>query len=207
MAVAYYDHLIRISIIGDSTVGKSALLANYVGEDFNPNFMSTVGIDFRVKIIQLGEKTIKLQIWDTAGQEQFRTITTSYYRTAAATLLVYAIDDITSFDHVESWIQDFKAHSAPDVPIILIGNKCDLTERMVSYEKGKALADKLSIPFFETSALDSTNVSESFTVLIDQLLQRIKIVESTVTPIKLTKSRSMFYFFSHWLDYLYYSYK
>ncbi|CAH6419631.1 Ras family GTPase [uncultured virus] len=163
-----YDYIIRIAIIGDSTVGKSSLLENYMDGTITPNIMTTIGIDMRIKRMVIDDKIVKVQIWDTAGQERFRVITSSYYRVATAVLLVYAVDDIFSFEHVTSWYQDLQKHCTPNIPIVLIGNKSDLNRKqVVTTEMGQSFADKLQIPFFETSAKDSRNVSIAFDHLID----------------------------------------
>lgn len=173
-----YDYLIRIAIIGDSTVGKSSLMENYFDGTITPGILSTIGIDMRTKTITVNDKTVKIQVWDTAGQERFRVITTSYYRSASALLLVYAIDDIISFQHITSWINSVREHCNSNIPIVLIGNKLDLnSKRIVTTEMGKALADELKIPFFEVSAKNSINVIEAFNHLID-----IKFQQFNSTP-------------------------
>jgi Ras-related protein Rab-8A len=113
-------------MIGDSGVGKSCLLLRFSDDSFTTSFITTIGIDFKIKTIELDGKRIKLQIWDTAGQERFRTITTAYYRGAMGILLVYDITDEHSFMNINNWMQNIEQHASDTVNKILIGNKCDM---------------------------------------------------------------------------------
>merc|ERR1719229_791756 len=139
---------------GDSGVGKSCLLLRFSDDSFTTSFITTIGIDFKIKTIELDGKRIKLQIWDTAGQERFRTITTAYYRRAMGIFLVYDITDEQSFLNIRNWIRNIEQHAADTVNKILIGNKCDVppADRQVTKQRGKLLADEYSIQFYETSA-------------------------------------------------------
>merc|ERR1711907_636935 len=118
-----YDLLIKLLLIGDSGVGKSCLLCRYSDDVFNASFITTIGIDFKIRTIELDGKRIKLQIWDTAGQERFRTITTAYYRGAMGILLVYDVTDETSFNNIRQWVKNIEANAQDNVNKILIGNK------------------------------------------------------------------------------------
>lgn len=173
---AKYDYLIKLLLIGDSGVGKSCLLLRYSDDSFTSSFITTIGIDFKIKSIMCGDAKVKLQIWDTAGQERFRTITTAYYRGAMGILLVYDVSDETSFTNVRNWMRQIDQNAAENVTRILIGNKCDVdpSERKVSPEQGKALADEYGIKFFETSAKLNTNVDESFMSIAKDIVERLK---------------------------------
>ncbi|GAM19695.1 hypothetical protein SAMD00019534_028700 [Acytostelium subglobosum LB1] len=163
---AAYDHLIKLLLIGDSGVGKSCLLLRFSEDSFTPSFITTIGIDFKIRTIELEGKRIKLQIWDTAGQERFRTITTAYYRGAMGILLVYDVTDEKSFGNIRNWIRNIEQHATESVKKMLIGNKCDLPEKkVVDTARGKALADEHGIKFLETSAKNSINVEEAFITL------------------------------------------
>jgi len=160
---ASYDLLIKLLMIGDSGVGKSCLLLRFSDDSFTTSFITTIGIDFKIKTIDLDGKRVKLQIWDTAGQERFRTITTAYYRGAMGILLVYDITDAQSFNNIRNWIRNIEQHAEDHVNKILIGNKCDVTNlRSVTTERGQLLADEYEIKFFETSAKQDINVKEAF---------------------------------------------
>merc|ERR1712023_374956 len=157
-----YDYLIKLLLIGDSGVGKSCLLCRYSEDIFNNKFITTIGIDFKIRTIELDGKKIKLQIWDTAGQERFRTITQAYYRGAMGILLVYDVTDETSFANIRQWVKNIEANAQDNVNKILIGNKCDMTDKkMVTYEQGESLAKEFGIQFFETSAKQNVKVEEA----------------------------------------------
>mmetsp|Transcript_24567 Transcript_24567/g.68383 ORF Transcript_24567/g.68383 Transcript_24567/m.68383 type:complete len:212 (+) Transcript_24567:43-678(+) len=171
-----YDYLIKLLLIGDSGVGKSCLLLRYSDDSFTSSFITTIGIDFKIKSIMCGDAKVKLQIWDTAGQERFRTITTAYYRGAMGILLVYDVADEQSFTNVRNWMRQIDQNAAENVTRILIGNKCDVeaSERAVTPEQGKALAEEYGIKFFETSAKLNTNVDESFMAIAKDIVERLK---------------------------------
>ncbi|KAK4755310.1 hypothetical protein SAY87_009067 [Trapa incisa] len=127
-ARADYDYLIKLLLIGDSGVGKSCLLLRFSDGSFTTSFITTIGIDFKIRTIELDGKRIKLQIWDTAGQERFRTITTAYYRGAMGILLVYDVTDESSFNNIRNWIRNIEQHASDNVNKILVGNKADMDE-------------------------------------------------------------------------------
>jgi Ras-related protein Rab-8A len=171
---ASYDFLIKLLLIGDSGVGKSCLLLRFSDDSFTTSFITTIGIDFKIKTIELDGKRIKLQIWDTAGQERFRTITTAYYRGAMGILLVYDVTDEQSFQNIRNWIRNIEQHAADNVDRVLIGNKCDMeSDKVVETTRGKALADEYQIKFFETSAKNNINVVESFTAIATDIKKRL----------------------------------
>lgn len=169
-----YDFLIKLLLIGDSGVGKSCLLLRFSDDSFTTSFITTIGIDFKIKTIELDGKRIKLQIWDTAGQERFRTITTAYYRGAMGILLVYDVTDEQSFQNIRNWIRNIDQHAAENVDKILVGNKCDMSsEKVVETSRGQSLADEYSIKFFETSAKSNINVVEGFTAIATDIKKRL----------------------------------
>lgn len=133
-----YKYLLKFIIIGDTGVGKSCLLLQFTDKRFRANHDLTIGVEFGARIISIQGTPIKLQIWDTAGQESFRSITRSYYRGAAGALLVYDIGRRETFDHLSKWLQEVRDNSTVSMSIILIGNKSDLSAREVEYEEGNA---------------------------------------------------------------------
>ncbi|XP_078388622.1 ras-related protein Rab-8B-like [Cetorhinus maximus] len=168
-----YDHLFKLLLIGDSGVGKTCLLFRFSDDAFNATFIATIGIDFKVKTVELDGKKIKLQIWDTAGHERFRTITSAYYRGAMGIMLVYDITQEKSFDNVRNWIRDIEEHAPTDVERVILGNKCDVNQkRQVPKERGEKLAIDYGIKFFETSAKSSLNVEEAFITLTRDIMTR-----------------------------------
>jgi len=180
-----FDYLIKLLLIGDSGVGKSCLLLRYSDDSFTQSFITTIGIDFKIKTLKLwenkslnAEKRLKLQIWDTAGQERFRTITTAYYRGAMGILLVYDVTDRTSFSNVKNWIRQIEQHASENVDLILVANKCDCDDsgedlRKVTFEEGSDLAQEYNIPFIETSAKSNINVDECFEKIATNIVTRL----------------------------------
>eukprot|EP00884_Botryococcus_braunii_P006382 jgi/Botrbrau1/15745/Bobra.4_1s0113.1 len=171
-----YDYLVKLLLIGDSGVGKSCLLLRFSEDSFTSSFITTIGIDFKIKKILLDNKWIKLQIWDTAGQERFRTITSAYYRGAMGILLVYDVTDEASFNNIRNWMRNIEQHASDTVNKVLVGNKSDMDEskRAVPYSKGQALADEFGIQFFETSAKNNVNVDEVFQSIAKDVMLRLK---------------------------------
>ncbi|KAI8644976.1 ras family-domain-containing protein [Parasitella parasitica] len=180
---ASYDYLIKLLLIGDSGVGKSCLLLRFSDDSFTPSFITTIGIDFKIRTIELDGKRIKLQIWDTAGQERFRTITTAYYRGAMGILLVYDTTDEKSFANVRNWFSNIEQHASEGVNQILIGNKCDMEDkRVVAKEQGQALASELGIRFMETSAKANIGVEEAFFDLARDIKKRLIDTQQAQQP-------------------------
>jgi Ras-related protein Rab-8A len=188
-----YDHLYKLLLIGNSGVGKSCTLLRFTDDSFTPSFITTIGIDFKIRTIEVDDKRIKLQVWDTAGQERFRTITTAYYRGAMGVIIVYDVTDRNSFDQVDSWYQNVEEYARDKVSIVLIGNKCDLTDkRVITTDEGRRLAKRLGVNFFETSAKDKTGVDETFyeiTRLITKRLVKEQAPRQKSESIRITKEQ------------------
>nr|XP_014430685.1 ras-related protein Rab-3B isoform X3 [Pelodiscus sinensis] len=161
-----FDYMFKLLIIGNSSVGKTSFLFQYVDDTFTPSFVSTVGIDFKVKTVYRNDKRVKLQIWDTAGQERYRTITTAYYRGAMGFILMYDITSEESFNAVQDWATQIKTYSWDNAQVILVGNKCDMEdERIISLEKG--------FDYFDTSAKENINVRQVFERLVDIICEKM----------------------------------
>ncbi|KAI9006250.1 ras family protein [Phycomyces nitens] len=169
-----YDYLFKLLLIGDSGVGKSCLLLRFADDTYTESYISTIGVDFKIRTIELEGKTVKLQIWDTAGQERFRTITSSYYRGAHGIIVVYDVTDQDSFNNVKQWMREIDRYAAEGVNKLLVGNKNDLTDKkVVDYTAAKEFADSLSIPLLETSAKSATNVEQAFLTMAKQIKDRM----------------------------------
>ena len=169
-----YDHMFRYIIVGDMAVGKSCLLLQFTDHKFRHQHELTIGVEFGGKTIEVKNKNIKIQIWDTAGQEAFQAITRTYYKGAIGALLVYDITKHDTFDHINKWINEVKNNGSKDIVCMLIGNKKDLEEeRQVRYEEGKELADKNKMLFLETSAKTAENVQECFYLSAEKILEQI----------------------------------
>lgn len=184
-AATEYDYLFKLLLIGDSGVGKSCLLLRFADHTYTESYISTIGVDFKIRTIDLDGKTIKLQIWDTAGQERFRTITSSYYRGAHGIIVVYDVTDMESFNNVKQWLAEIERYACEGVNKLLVGNKCDLVQKkVVDYEMAKAFADSLDIPFLETSAKNATNVEKAFLTMAAEIKNRIANQPQVKAPAK-----------------------
>ena len=169
-----YDYLFKLLLIGDSGVGKSCILLRFADDTFSDSYISTIGVDFKIRTLTIAGKRVKLQIWDTAGQERFRTLTTAYYRSAHGIVLVYDVNDRESFFHVENWLEEVSRYASTDVNKVLVGNKCDiLNKREVEYETARVYAEKLSISFMEASAKDRTNIDKVFNTMATELMEEL----------------------------------
>ena len=167
-----YELLYKIIIIGDAAVGKSNILTRYSKNEFSENTKSTVGVELGVKFIKVKGINAKIQIWDTAGQARYRSITSSYYKGSHGCFIVYDITNESSFDNVEKWYEYVQKEAGKNISIILVGNKCDLeNERKITKEKGQEKAKNLQCAFFETSALSGVNISEIFEELTNNIYE------------------------------------
>ncbi|GAA5885422.1 hypothetical protein JCM3774_005223 [Rhodotorula dairenensis] len=168
-----YDLLFKLLLIGDSGVGKSCLLLRFADDTYTESYISTIGVDFKIRTIELEGKTVKLQIWDTAGQERFRTITSSYYRGAHGIIVVYDVTDQDTFANVKQWLQEIDRYACEGVNKLLVGNKSDLTsKKVVDYAVAKEFADQIGVSLLETSAKNATNVEQAFLTMAKQIKDR-----------------------------------
>ena len=165
-----YDLKFKIMILGESMVGKTSFITRYTLDKFGERYLCTIGIDFQVKIVSKNGKEIKLQIWDTAGQERYRNVAKSYFQSSQGFIVCYDISNKNSFNQVKYWVEQIKSISDEKTKCILVGTKCDLSEREVSEEEGSEYAKKLGFKFFETSAKLNMNVNEAFDGLLDEIL-------------------------------------
>lgn len=165
-----YDVLAKSIIIGNSSVGKTSLLYRYVEQDWNPHYIATIGVDFKVMTFERASKIVKLQLWDTAGQDRFRTITHTYYRGAHGVMMVFALDDRESFDGLSEWINDVQRFAAAGIPVVLVGNKADCSPSAVQVpdEEAEALAQSLGGVYMKASAKQNVGVDEAFTQMLER---------------------------------------
>lgn len=178
-----YDYLFKVLLIGDSAVGKTSVLLRYVDDTFNPEFQTTIGVDFKISTFQLNGKVIKLQLWDTAGQDRFKNIVASYYRGAHGIILAFDITNATSFQNITRWYDESQNYLQKSVPKLLLGNKADLnSQRAVKTEDAKELADRLGVTYIETSAKNSQNVKLAFETLSRNILSNAAPTVGTTGP-------------------------
>ena len=170
-----YDEKIKLMVIGETRVGKTALIKKYTKDIFGGAYLTTVGIDFQEKIINVEDKVVKLQIWDTAGQERFRNIAKNYFHTSDGFLIVYDISNKESFEKLDFWYEQIKLNAPENTKCIVVGNKCDLEEkRKVNKEEGETFSRENNINFYETSAKDGINVNNVFQLLANEIIKDIK---------------------------------
>lgn len=171
-----FHYQFRLILIGDSTVGKSTLLRVFTDGRFTESCDPTVGVDFFAKIIEIRNGIrIKLQLWDTAGQEKFRSITRSYYRNSVGALLVYDITKRSSFEHLVDWLFEVRRHIEPSKAVYqVVACKTDLLdEREIPADEGKAFADFYNIKFIETSAKHHENIDLSFRTIAEDIYDKV----------------------------------
>ena len=171
----------KVLLLGDSSVGKTCFLLRYCDKSFQDVHLSTIGLDYRLKTITLkNNKNIKLQIWDTAGQDRFRAITKNYYKSANGVLLIYDISNLQTYENVKNWISQIREEANPNVIIYLVGNKIDLPKekRVVNIEDGEKIAEEFEIKFKEASAKSGTNVNEIFEELVEQIDEKFSKLET-----------------------------
>jgi small GTP-binding protein len=170
-----FDYLLKIIIIGDSSVGKSNILAVYNDGKFNENLQPSIGVEFIAKNIEIENTKFRLQIWDTAGQESFLSMTKVYYKNSCCAFIVYDITEKKSFDHVEFWLNELKNEAPESILYVLIGNKSDLYEkRVISFEQGSDYAKKHKMMFFETSARNKIDIDNIFKETVKRINKNIK---------------------------------
>lgn len=184
---------IRLIALGNSKAGKTSLILRYTDNSFFGNFTptlgttpiaktTTIGVDFKIKKTKVKDTPVKMEIWDTGGQERFRTIARSYYERAMGVVLVYDCTDERSFLDIRNWVKQIESHAHSDIVKVLVASKCDLGERKVDTATGKALAEELQMEFFETSAKLNKNVDQAFTSLAEQIVtEEVEFKELTAS--------------------------
>lgn len=200
-----YDKNFKILLLGDCSVGKTCFLLRYVEDTFTENHITTIGVDYKTKIFEYtnGENNnpnqkelIKLQVWDTAGQDKFRCITKNYFRGSNGILLIYDITSPNSFKNIKNWVSQITESLGDEACIVLVGNKVDLeNDRKISKNLGEGLANEYKMNFFETSAKENMNISQAFSSLVNEMMKKYnsKLKQSSTTSKKDAneKSRSL----------------
>ncbi|KAH0794898.1 small GTP-binding protein [Histomonas meleagridis] len=189
-----YKHSFKFIVIGSSGVGKTSILKRLIDDQFSAENVSTIGVEYMSTVLEIDGQPIKLQIWDTAGQEKFRSIAKSYFRHAVGVILVYDITDRKSFDNLSLWLNDVHALCDPNAAITMIGNKLDLSsQRVVSLSEAQTFAASHQLTYIETSARGGDNVTEAFNRAAKLVYDRAetgKLSSKTVTPPQAQKTDS-----------------
>jgi len=193
--------LLKVIILGESGVGKTSLMNQYVNKKFSNQYKATIGADFLTKEVQVDDRTVTMQIWDTAGQERFQSLGVAFYRGADCCVLVFDVNNAKSFETLESWRDEFLIQASPrnpeNFPFVVIGNKIDMEEskRMITQKRAMAWCQsKGNIPYFETSAKEATNVEQAFqTIAKNALQQEVEVEIDFPDPIKIDSDTSKDY--------------
>jgi small GTP-binding protein len=163
-----FDHSVKTVIVGESGVGKTSILSRFVRDVFEETGQPTLGVEFMSRVIQTNTRKIELQLWDTAGQEIFRSVTKGYYRGAIGAFIVYDMTRTNTFQNLEEWVNNVRSTAIPDVVCVLIGNKSDLADdREVPREAGLKFAEAHNLLFFETSAKTGANIEEAMLACLE----------------------------------------
>ena len=163
---------IKLIVLGNTSVGKSSFILKYIEDKFVLNYIATLGMDFKQKKLKLKNgQEVKLRIYDTAGQERFKSVAVSFIKKAEGVILIYDIGNKATFESLEEWIKNIKESGKENLPIILVGNKCDLPpeKREVELIEGKDKAEEFNLPFFETSCKEGINIKEVFEKIVEDI--------------------------------------
>ena len=173
MSEEEYEMMVKVIIIGDSSVGKTNIMSRYLKNQFLENSKATVGVEFGAKLFNINGHKIKAQIWDTAGQEKYKAITGAYYKGSKGAFVVYDITRKDTFESIDRWINDLKTTGDPKLNIMIIGNKCDLDHRReVLKEQGEEKSKSFGCAFLETSALSGDNIEKGFEMMISEIFKK-----------------------------------
>ena len=168
------DYTLKFIVIGNAAVGKSNISFRFINGTFCEKYLATIGLDFAFKTLNIDNKTYRIQIWDTAGQECFKSISRGYYKSSVCALIVYDITSRDSFNSVNQWIEECKTHSPKTITLVLVGNKSDLEKkRKVETQEGEDLAEKNNMLFYETSALSGENINKLFNDAVKEIISKI----------------------------------
>ena len=163
---------IKLIVLGNTSVGKSSFILKYIEDKFVLNYIATLGMDFKQKKLKLKNgQEVRLRIYDTAGQERFKSVAVSFIKKAEGVILIYDIGNKATFESLEEWIKNIKESGKENLPIILVGNKCDLPpeKRKVELIEGKDKAEEFNLPFFETSCKEGINIKEVFEKIVEDI--------------------------------------
>ena len=171
MSYKKFDYVFKLLLLGETNVGKTSIMTRFNEDFFTTNYLATIGLDFRSKYIKLNQKIVKLQIYDTTGQDRFKTIIKPYYKGSNCLILMYDIEDLNSFLNIKKVMNTIREYNAMNKYKVLVGNKCESLKRLITEEEGKKLADEYNMDFFEISAKEDKNIFELIMFIINKLLK------------------------------------
>ena len=167
-----FDYILKLLIVGDSTVGKTNFIMRFISDKFNESYMTTSGIDLKSKDIEIKNKNIRIQIWDTAGQEKYRAITRNLFLKVLGVLIIYDITNEKSYNNLKTWVELIREDCGSHMQIIIVGNKCDLdSERKINQEEVMKYAKKEKIEYIETSCKTGENVQKAVKTICEKILE------------------------------------
>ncbi|KAI9365328.1 ras family-domain-containing protein [Pilaira anomala] len=161
---------VKLVLLGESSVGKSSIVAKYATNSFSEGKEATIGAAFLARVCTTSKRSIKFEIWDTAGQERFHSLAPMYYRNALAAMVVFDVTKYSTFERAQEWVSELQRQANPKLLIILVGNKTDIEERSVDYQEAKSYAADTSLLYVETSARLGTNISQVFTEIAEHVV-------------------------------------
>lgn len=174
-----YESLYKIVLVGDFDVGKQEIIKRFVDNTYQGKYVTTVAVDLTVKLIELDGKKIKLQLWDTVGNERYRSLTTAYFRGAQGVMVVYDITKERSFNSLTDWYRQIEEYASPEVVTMVLGNRCDQElQREVAKERGQQVASQFGVKFYEVSPKTGQNVAEAFMSLVGEIHSRMEEKQS-----------------------------
>ena len=169
------DYTFKYIVVGNAFVGKSNIIYRFVQGKFNENYKATINLDFSYKNLKIGDKIYRVQLWDTVGQEEFQSISSGYYKSGVCALVVYDITNRESFNNVSTWVEECKNNGPSTISLVLVGNKIDLEDkRQITYEEGEDYANQNNMQFFETSALNGSNIDKMFNDTVESIIRKIE---------------------------------
>ena len=169
MSKTDYDYKCKLLIIGDSEVGKTSVLSRYTKDIFNLNYLATAGIEFFTKDDNIDNKIVRIELWDTAGQEKFHSLTAAFFRNAEGIIVMFDVTNSISFENIRNWTESIKTHMSSEIdniPVIIVGNKIDLNEREIKTQEANQYCNELGYKYFETSAKTGENVNQTIKYLV-----------------------------------------
>jgi Ras-related protein Rab-2A len=168
-----YNYLFKIIIIGDANVGKTCLTLRFINDEYKTSYESTIGVEYGTKIISIKDNRVKLQIWDTAGQEIFKSITKCYYRGASGAILVFDLSNKSTFQNIKKRLNDVKENGSANISIILVGNKSDLQHREVCDQDINEIVTEYNLEYIECSAKQNINIDMVFSKLSEMIYEKV----------------------------------